>query len=126
MSTTPKVLVVDDHPLNRTLLVGMLRALKLACDEAADGREAVAKAAATPYDLILMDWQMPEMDGIAAARAIRAAETTHHARIIAVTGAIDPEELAAFSAAGMDGHLAKPFGIPELMATVRRQLAGRG
>ncbi len=126
MGATTRVLVVDDHPLNRTLLIGMLRVLGVVCDEAADGQEAVAKAAATPYDLILMDWQMPGMDGIAATRAIRAAESAHRARIVAVTGAVAEDEVAMFLAAGMDALLPKPFGIPEVTAMVRQQLPGRG
>lgn len=125
MTTVAKVLVVDDHPLNRTLLVGMLRTLKLDCDEAADGREAVAKAAQTRYDLILMDWQMPTMDGIEATRAIRAAEDGHRPRIVAVTGAVAENDVAALRAAGMDALLPKPFGLLEAMKMVREQLPGR-
>lgn len=93
----------------------------LGCDifEAEDGAEAVDMAAATAFDLILMDVRMPRMDGLAATRAIRAqAGASSASPILAVTADAMPEDAARCLAAGMNGHLAKPITHASLFAAI--------
>ncbi len=102
-----RVLVVDYHPVNRTLAEAMLR--DLGCDvvTAANGEEAVAKVPASAPDLVLMDCHMPGMSGIDAARAIRKAG--HRQPIVAVSADVSPENRAQVQASGMQRVLGKPF-----------------
>ena len=93
-------------------------------DTAGNGREAVERFLASApghYDLILMDIQMPVMDGYAAARAIRAAERADAAKvpIYAMTANTFAEDVAKAREAGMDGHIAKPIDINALMQVLR-------
>jgi CheY-like chemotaxis protein len=95
-------------------------------DIANDGMEAVQKAREGRYDLVLMDIQMPRMDGITATREIRrlggeAAEVP----IVAMTANVLPEQVREFFAAGMNGHVAKPVRQAELHAAITSALAGR-
>ncbi len=112
-----RVLLVEDNATNRFVATSMLDRLGVTADVACDGLDAVEKAAGTPYDLILMDIQMPVMDGLEAARRIRAAESASgapRARIVAVTANAFREDLDAALAAGMDGHMPKPFTKADL------------
>lgn len=116
-----RVLVVDDAPMNRGLVVALLDSLGLEAIEAADGREAVEAARGTPFDLVLMDLEMPVMDGISAARAIRAGEgASAAAPILAVTASAEPQDVAACRAAGMNDHVPKPISVGDLLGKVRR------
>jgi CheY-like chemotaxis protein len=116
-----RVLVVDDAPTNRGLVVALLDSLGVEAIEAADGREAVEVACRTPFDLVLMDLQMPVMDGLSAARAIRAGEgASATAPILAVSAHVDPEDVAACRAAGMNDHLPKPISAGDLLSKVTR------
>lgn len=118
-SAAQRVLVVDDHATNRE--VARLMLAPLGCDifEAVDGEEAVDMAAATAFDLILMDVRMPRMDGLAAARAIRALPgASSTSPILAVTADAMPEDAARCLAAGMNGHLAKPITHASLFAAI--------
>jgi CheY-like chemotaxis protein len=97
----------------------MLGPLDLDITEAASGAEAIRMADARPFDLILMDIRMPGIDGLEAARLIRAGEGANRAtRIVALTADVEPENLAACSAAGIDGVLAKPISPEHLLAEV--------
>ena len=118
-----RVLVVDDHPVNRDLLRIMLQAADCHVFEAADGREALDAVAAKPLDLVLMDVRMPGMDGLAATRAIRALDTpARDTPILAVTADAMPEDAARCLAAGMDGHLPKPVTQARLHEAVSAAL----
>src|SRR5262249_35842759 len=87
--------------------------------EAGGGREAVELAHQHTFDLILMDIQMPGMDGLAATRAIRAlAEPNHMTPILALSADVLAGQLDACWAAGMNGHIAKPIDIADLVAKV--------
>ena len=104
-----RVLIVDDHPVNRDLLRVMLRAAGCDTLEAADGAEAVEAVSIHSVDLVLMDVRMPRMDGISATQAIRRLDApARDVPILAVTADAMPEDAARCLAAGMDGHLAKP------------------
>jgi len=120
----PRVLVVDDHPANREVARLMLAAIGCEIAEACDGDEAVAMAAAQPFDLILMDVRMPRVDGLAATRAIRAAGNA--VPILAVTADAMPEDAARCFAAGMDDHLPKPISHHALYAAMERLLNAAG
>jgi len=119
-----RVLVVDDHPVNRDLLRIMMQALGCEVVEAADGAEAVEAAEAASFDLILMDVRMPVMDGLAATRAIRALEgPAGQTPILAVTADAMPEDAARCLDAGMDAHLPKPVTQARLFAAVDQAMA---
>ncbi|MEO8028025.1 MAG: ATP-binding protein, partial [Bryobacteraceae bacterium] len=119
-----RVLVAEDNIVNQTVARRMLERLGYSCQIAADGREAVALAAIERFDAILMDCQMPEMDGFEATAAIRAAESGTRTPIIALTagGVMDGE--ATCLGAGMDDYLAKPVQLAEIRRTLRKWTSG--
>jgi PAS domain S-box-containing protein len=115
------ILLVDDVPVNRVLVRAMLEPLGYSFEDAASGREAVDAATARPFDLILMDLQMPGMGGLDAARAIRAtAEINRDTPIVALSANVMAEQIADCYAAGMNDHLAKPISPANLLATVAK------
>jgi CheY-like chemotaxis protein len=118
MGQSLRLLVVDDNPVNRELLCALLESFDIDIDTANDGVEAVEAAARGPYDLILMDVQMPNMDGLTATRRIRAAQAPGARRvpIIALTANILPEQVARCLEAGMDDHLGKPINPARLLS----------
>jgi signal transduction histidine kinase/CheY-like chemotaxis protein len=108
--TGQRVLVVDDNEVNQLVAAGILRHLGYAVEVVDDGAQGVAAALASPFHAILMDVQMPELDGYAATAEIRRLEgDTRHTPIIAMTATASPEERARCLAAGMDDYLAKPI-----------------
>ena len=119
-----RVLVVEDNLINQELANALLSAVGLVVETADDGVRAVELALSRPYDLILMDMQMPRMDGLAATRAIRES-AARAVPIIAMTANAFREERAACLKAGMDAHLAKPVDPERLYATLLQWLAPR-
>ena len=123
----PRVLVVDDHPVNQEVLVRQLELLGVSADTAADGNEALSAWGARPYAAVLADIHMPHMDGYELTRRLRAieAEQHSHARIpvVAVTANAMKGEEERCLAAGMDAYLVKPVNIDLLRATLVRWLA---
>jgi signal transduction histidine kinase/DNA-binding response OmpR family regulator len=118
------VLLVDDEVMNRELAACILHAGGHAVIEARDGREAVRLAAANDFDVVLMDMRMPDMDGLEAARQIRAiAGPRGRVPIIAVTANALNEQIAQSRAAGMVEHLVKPFTADALSSIVARVAA---
>jgi signal transduction histidine kinase len=109
-----RILLVEDNPVNQMLAMSMLQKLGASADLAKDGAEAVEKAAAGAYDLILMDLQMPRMDGLTATRAIRATGGIRQPRIVALTANAMDSDREACIEAGMDDFLSKPFQASEL------------
>jgi two-component system sensor histidine kinase/response regulator len=108
--TGQRVLVVDDNEVNQLVATGILRHLGYAVEVAGDGTEAVAAALGPPFHAILMDVQMPELDGYAATAEIRRLEgDARHTPIIAMTATASAEERGRCLAAGMDDYLAKPM-----------------
>jgi signal transduction histidine kinase/ActR/RegA family two-component response regulator len=118
------ILVVDDVAANRELVRAMLVALGHSLEEADGGAEAVRAAEQTRFDLILMDMQMPGMDGLAATRAIRAASPLNaRTPIVALTANVLPDHVAHCFEAGMDDHMAKPIA-PALLLQKIAQWSG--
>ncbi|WP_293900395.1 ATP-binding protein [Phenylobacterium sp.] len=120
-----RILMVDDNATNRMVLRAMLEQSGLDACEATDGQEAVSAWRTGDWDVILMDINMPVMDGLDAARAIRAGEAQQRRRrtpIIAVTASAQPEDAATYRAAGMDEVVAKPVDVASLMSALSRQL----
>jgi CheY-like chemotaxis protein len=95
-----------------------------AVDTAADGAEGVRMARALRPDLVLMDLSLPVLDGLAAARALRAAPETRQIPIIMLTGHAKDDTPAASDGVGADAWEAKPVDLPRLLATVERLMAG--
>jgi signal transduction histidine kinase/ActR/RegA family two-component response regulator len=111
------VLLVEDDRVGRQVASAMLRRLGAEVETAQDGREAVARAAARRFDLILMDIQMPEMNGLDAARLIRASGGPNaRTRIVALTANVFREDVERSREAGMDGHVPKPVSRAALAA----------
>ncbi|HEV7384154.1 MAG TPA: ATP-binding protein, partial [Phenylobacterium sp.] len=117
-----RVLVVEDNAVNRELLTTLLVPFGLEIDTACDGAEAVEAVGRGRYDVILMDMQMPVMDGLTATRRIRALADRAQARtpIIAMTANVLPEQVARCREAGMDDHLGKPINLPLLLQALDR------
>ena len=119
-----RVLLVEDTPVNQTVAAAMLRKLGCYVDVVTDGAAAVERAGEPGIDLILMDCQMPGMDGFEATRLIRANEPAgEHTPIIALTANALAGDRERCLAAGMDDYLAKPFTLKELATTLSRWLA---
>jgi CheY-like chemotaxis protein/HPt (histidine-containing phosphotransfer) domain-containing protein len=107
--------------------LGVLATLGYRADVVANGREAVEAAALVPYDAILMDCQMPEMDGYQATQEIRRREGTgRHTPILALTADVLKDARAKSLSAGMDDHITKPLNPQELAAALDRWLPGIG
>ncbi|MBI5940284.1 MAG: PAS domain S-box protein [Caulobacterales bacterium] len=124
----PRVLLAEDHAINRKVVELLFSDsdVELTCVE--NGAEAVEAAAVSSFDLILMDMQMPVMDGLTAIRAIRAAESAgrrYPVSIWALSANALPEHVAASMAAGADGHLSKPITAQALFATLAEAFAER-
>jgi CheY-like chemotaxis protein len=117
-----RVLIAEDEPTNQELLCAMLEAVGLQLDVAGDGAAAVAMARATPYALILMDLQMPQLDGFAAARSIRALPERAHTPIVALTASAFDQDRQRCIEAGMDDHLGKPASAEQLYETLLKWL----
>jgi CheY-like chemotaxis protein len=116
-----RALVVEDNAVNQEMARAMLDMLGFEVITASNGLEGVSAATDPNLVLILMDCQMPVMDGLAAARAIRAAEPVgRHVPIIALTGNAMPGDREACVAAGMDDYLAKPFSLTALRGILDR------
>ncbi|MFN8630429.1 MAG: ATP-binding protein [Chloroflexota bacterium] len=121
-----RVLLVEDNDGNRRVATAMLRRMGVEVLGASDGHEALALVASAPVDLVLMDLQMPGMDGIEATRQIRAAEVANGSArlpIVAMTGNALEDYGEACEAAGMDAFVTKPVSAAQLREVVSRALA---
>ena len=124
---TVHVLVVEDDVLNQTIVCRLLSHAGCDSTAASDGAQALALLAARHFDLVLMDWQMPDMDGLEVTRRMRNGEAGERGKripIVALTANAFAEDRAACMAAGMDDYLSKPVLADALMATVRRWTLG--
>jgi signal transduction histidine kinase/CheY-like chemotaxis protein/HPt (histidine-containing phosphotransfer) domain-containing protein len=119
-----RVLLAEDNLINQKLTLTVLRSFGCEAFAVGDGEEAIARLAREPFDVVLMDCQMPRLDGFAATRGIRAREAARHeARripIIALTAHAMRSDREECLAAGMDDYLSKPFGKEKLRALLER------
>jgi two-component system, sensor histidine kinase and response regulator len=117
-----RILVAEDHMVNQRLVMAFLEEAGYTAVLASSGREALALVEQETFSLVLMDVQMPEMDGLEATAAIRARERSTGSRvpILAMTAHAHQEDRDRCLAAGMDGHLAKPIRYEELVQQIER------
>jgi PAS domain S-box-containing protein len=120
---SPRVLLAEDHPTNRRVIELILAAVDVRLTSVENGQEALDAFASQTFDLVLMDMQMPVMDGLTAIRAIReqeAEEGRPRTPIYALTANAMPEHVEASRLAGADAHLTKPIAAEALIAAVRQ------
>ena len=119
------ILIVEDNEKNRKLARDLLHFKGYRTVEAETGEDGVALAIEQKPDLILMDYQLPGIDGIEAFRRIRAAAATAHIPIVAVTASAMPEEAKKMKEAGFDGFQTKPINVKEFLQVVEAVLSGK-
>ena len=120
-----RILLVEDNEINREVAVELLVEVGLFVDMAENGLIALEKVRSKKYDLVLMDMQMPVMDGVAATLEIRKHPDLATIPIIAMTANVMPQDRAACIAAGMNDHIAKPIDPVQLWATLLKWIAPR-
>src|SRR5580692_11088232 len=132
MAASPRVLVVEDEPNIRELVCLHLGLEGYACDGVGDGREALTRAEAQRFDLMVLDVMIPGLDGLSLCRAVRNGRTNHDVPIMMLTARRDEPDKVVGLESGADDYLTKPFGVRELVARARallrrpRQAAGNG
>ncbi|MDR0335556.1 MAG: response regulator [Planctomycetaceae bacterium] len=122
-----RILVADDVKINRMIIISLLKETKIVIDEAENGNEAIEKIQQSPagyYLLVLMDMQMPVMDGCTATRLIRSSQHPDASTlpIIAMTANVFKEDVQEVLEAGMNGHIAKPVDIQIVLDTIRKTI----
>ena len=139
LECSARILLVEDNPINQRVVVGLLRKMGATVDMAMNGREAVEAVTRHAYDLVFMDWQMPEMDGLQATQNIRQEERNRQARrdvvqeeeglrlpthvpIVAMTANAMDGDRERCLASGMDDYLAKPIRRESLVEILHRWL----
>ena len=120
------VLVVEDRPMNAKLLRDVLTASGYDVVESVDAESGLALARERQPALILMDIQLPGMDGIAAVRELKRDPRTAKIPVVAVTASAMPLERESILRAGFDGYQAKPISVRDLLAEVRRLVPSQG
>ena len=120
---TGKVLLAEDNEVNRMVVLGQLESLGVQAEAVHDGQEALEAVAQGEYDLVLMDCQMPRLDGYEATRRIRALKGDENLPVVAVTAHAFDGERERCLAAGMDDYLVKPFEEEQLAAVLDRWMS---
>jgi two-component system, cell cycle response regulator DivK len=121
-----QILVVEDNEKNMKLFRDVLLVMGYRTLEASTGRRALELAAEHAPDLVLMDIQLPDIDGVEALRRLRADERTASIRVLAVTAQAMEGDREQFLAVGFDGYVSKPVNVGDLIGTVRQHCDGRG
>ncbi len=116
---TPRILVAEDNQVNQTLLKMLFKKLDLPIDIVSNGEEAVEAARKNGYDLILMDIQMPIMDGVEACREIKSLLGDKAPAIVALTANALEGDRERFLSAGLDDYLAKPLKLDDVKKAVK-------
>lgn len=120
-----KVLVVEDNPANMTLATFLLESADHTVVKARDAEVGVALASSERPDLILMDIQLPGMDGLRATEILKADASTRDIPVIALTALAMKGDEARIRAAGCDGYIAKPLSYKDFLSTISRELEKR-
>ena len=120
----PTVLIVEDNEKNMKLARDVLQAKGYATLEATTGEDGVRLAREKAPDLVLMDIQLPGINGIEAFRQIRAEPASAHIPVAALTASVTPTDRSAVNAAGFDAFLSKPINLKEFLETVKRLVEG--
>ena len=121
-SAAPRVLVVEDEPNIRELVCLHLGHEGYACDGVGDGREALRRAEAGRFDLLVLDVMIPGLDGLSLCRAVRGGRTNQDVPILMLTARRDESDRVLGLESGADDYLTKPFGVRELVARSRALL----
>ena len=117
-----RIIVVDDEPGNRTLCRQVVEPEGIVCDEAADGIQALALMASGNHDLVLLDIDMPKMQGTEVLRRLRENPPGSHLKVIMLSGRATEDEMALMMRAGADDYLSKPFSLVQLRERVKAAL----
>lgn len=120
-----RILLVEDNLVNRRMAEFLLKARGLVIIEAVNGMEAVERARSERPDLIIMDLQLPGMDGLEATRIIKADPELRHIPVVAMTAYAMSGDRERVLAAGCDGYITKPIDTKEFPLTILRYLAAR-
>jgi two-component system cell cycle response regulator DivK len=120
------ILIVEDNEKNMKLARDVLQARGYATLEAVTGEEGVRLAIDRKPDLVLMDIQLPGINGMEALRQVRADPACAKVPVVAFTASVTPTDRSQISAAGFDGFISKPINLKEFLETVKRLLEGRG
>jgi len=118
------VLIVEDNEKNMKLARDILQAKGYETVEAVTGEEGVKLAKEKKPDLVLMDIQLPGINGIEAFKQLRADAKTAHIPVIALTASVTPTDRSQITAAGFDAFVSKPISLKEFVATVKRVIEG--
>ena len=121
----PKVLIVEDNPTNMTLAVFLLKSAHYSVLQATNAESGLTLARSEMPDLILMDIQLPGMDGLQATTLLKGDPVTRSIPVIALTALAMKGDEERIRAAGCDGYIAKPLAYKEFLGTVAAQLAAR-
>jgi two-component system, cell cycle response regulator DivK len=124
--TPRRILVVEDNPLNLKLVRDVLQFAGYDVIEAHSGEEGVRAALADPPDLVLMDLQLPGIDGTETLHRLRQGPLAHDVPVVAVTASAMAEDRERASLAGFDGYVEKPISVRELPGQIEAFLFGRG
>jgi CheY-like chemotaxis protein len=119
MENKAKILVIEDNPVNLELFMDVLEMEGYKCLSAAKGEDAIEIAGKENPDLVLLDIQLPGMDGMTVERALRANNDTKHLKIIALTAHAMKGDKEMFLREGFDGYIAKPIKIKEFIEEIK-------
>ncbi len=115
-----KALVVEDNPLNMELVLEMLKAMGFAAEKAVNGEDAIKKTEKEVYDLILMDIELPGMDGASATKIIKSKPSYNNVSVIAITAYAMKGDKERFLAAGFEDYMSKPIDVADFMKRMEK------
>ena len=121
-----KILTVDDSATMRRIIKNQLKQAGFEeVDEAGNGREAMARLAQTPYDLLITDWNMPEMSGLELVKEVRKTDAIKDLPILMITTVAEKEEIVVALKAGVNNYVVKPFDTPTLQTKISQVVGAK-